>query len=168
MARSTSRIHGVQVEGVEELKAQIRRLGNIPKRAISKSAREGMKAPLQQARANAPVGKTETAGTLKRSIKSIMEKATRRKKHKTVYRLVFNEKYASIFKGKKIKRPGLYGASPPRDYGYYPVAQEYGYKTRYGYKPGRYFIRSAIEQHEHASLQKIIDVLDDEIKKIIR
>jgi hypothetical protein len=165
---STSRLFWVEVEGLNELRAQIRRVEKVPKRAISKSAREGMKNPLADARANAPVGKTNTSGTLKRSIKSIMEPATKRKKYKTVYRLVFDEKYASIFKGKQIKRPGLYGASPPKDFGYYPLSQEYGYKTKYGYKPGRYFIRGAIERNEKNTLQKIIDTLSDEIDKLIQ
>jgi hypothetical protein len=164
---STSQIHGITVHGLAELRAQLRRVEKFPKRAISKSAREGMKNPLKDARRLAPVGTGDTAGTLKKSIKSMMEPATKRKKYKTVYRLVFNTAYASIFKGKKIKRPGLYGASPPRDYGYYPISQEFGYKVRYGYKPGRKFIQTAVEQNQAQSLQKIIDVLDDEVKKLL-
>lgn len=157
------------VEGMDELKRQIRRIGKVPKRVISGAARAGMKAPLKEARAKAPVNKRNvpTKGTLKKSIKSIMEKKTKRMKYKSVYQLVFNPQFASVFKGKKIHRPGLYGAPKPRDYGYYPLSQEFGFHTKYGYKRGRYFIAKAIEQHQRDSLQKIVDTMNDGITRQI-
>ncbi len=159
------------IEGMDELKKQIRRIGKVPKRIISGAARAGMKSPLQEARATAPINKRKNAptrGTLKKSIKSVMEKKTRRMKYKTVYDLQFNPQYASVFKGKKILRPGLYGAPNPRDYGYYPLSQEFGFHTKHGYKRGRYFIEKAIEKHQRESLQKIVDTMNDGIDKQIR
>lgn len=164
MARSKSKIYGVEVEGMEELKAQIRNVENVPKRAISKAARNGMRKPLADARKNAP----EDTGTLKKGIRSIMEGKTRRNKGKTVYRMVFNWKYTPIFRGKKIKRPGLYGANPPKKYGYYPFSMEYGYKAVEGKRPGRKFIADAIENNKAESFQKVIDTLSNEIDKAIK
>jgi hypothetical protein len=54
---------------MDELKRQIQRIGKVPKRVISKAAREGMKSPLKEARATAPVNKKRNAptrGTLKK------------------------------------------------------------------------------------------------------
>jgi hypothetical protein len=157
------------IDGMTELKAQIRRIGKVPKRIISGAARAGMKSPLKEARATAPVNKrnSPTKGTLKKSIKSVMEKKTKRMKYKTVYDMQFNPQFATIFKGKKIFRPGLYGAPEPRDYGYYPLSQEFGFHTKHGYKKGRYFIAKAIEKHQRDSLQKIVDSMNDGITRQI-
>lgn len=172
MARDYRTLRGemAYIDGMDELKRQIQRIGKVPKRVISKSAREGMKNPLKEARATAPVNKRRNAptrGTLKKSIKSVMEKKTKRMKYKTVYDLQFNPQFASIFKGKKIMRPGLYGAPKPRDYGYYPLSQEFGFHTKQGYKKGRYFIQDAIEKHQRESLQKIVDTMNDGITQQI-
>jgi hypothetical protein len=171
MARDYRTLNGemAYVEGMEELKRQIQRIGKVPKRVISGAARAGMKNPLKEARASAPVNKRNlpSKGTLKKSIKSVMEKKTKRMKYKTVYDLQFNPQFASVFKGKKILRPGLYGAPEPREYGYYPLSQEFGFHTKHGYKKGRYFIAKAIEKHQRESLQKIVDTMNDGITQQI-
>lgn len=152
------------VEGIEELRAQINRVAKVPKRVISKAAREGVRKPLADARRGAP----RRTGTLKKGIRSVMEAATKRKKYKTVYQIVFDRKYTEIFKGKKIIRPGLYGANPPREYGYYPISQEYGFKASYGFHEGVHFLEDAIKNNVDDSLKKIVRVLTDEIDKLTR
>ncbi len=155
-------IRGYEVEGLEELKRQIQRLAKPKKKIVTRAARAGMQDPMAQAKRDAP----EKKGTLKKSIKRFMEKKPRRPT-KTVYYLVFDRKFNEVFRGKKIKRPGLYGANPPKEYGYYPFSMEHGYKVKSGFKEGKHFIKNAIEQNSRATFQKMIDVLSEEIDKAI-
>lgn len=151
------------VEGLDELIRQIERASKIPKRALSKAAREGMRKPLAQARKDAP----RESGTLKKGIKSILEKSSRRSKFKSIYQMVFDKKYTEIFHGKKILRPGLYGGDPSKEYGYYPISMEYGFKTAKGKEPGREFLKNAIEDNQDESAKIVVKVLTEEIDKAI-
>lgn len=151
------------VEGLDELIRQIERASKIPKRGLSKAAREGMRKPLAQARKDAP----RETGTLKKGIKSKLEKSSKRSKFKSIYQMVFDEKYTEIFHGKKILRPGLYGGDPSKEYGYYPVSMEYGYHAKGGYRPGKYFLKKAIEDNQDDSAKIVVKVLTEEIDKAI-
>lgn len=151
------------VDGLDELIRQIERIEKIPKRALSKAAREGMRKPLAQARKDAP----KETGTLKKGIKSVLEKSSKRSKFKSIYQMVFDKRLTEVFRGKKIIRPGLYGANPPKEYGYYPVSMEYGYKAKEGYRPGKYFLSKAIEQNQDESAKIVVRVLTDEIDRAI-
>ena len=151
------------VDGLEELTRQFQSLGvNFPKRALQRAANVGIKQPLKLSRSYAP----KDSGELKKGIIKVLEKSPRMKK-KAVYQIVFDKSKISIFKGKKIIRPGLYGASPPKQYGYYPVSQEYGWKVKYGKHEGHHFLKRAIEQTTADSQRKIIDQLGKEIDKIL-
>lgn len=152
-----------EIEGLDELIRQIGRVEKIPKRALSKAAREGMRKPLAQARKDAP----KKTGTLKKGIKSKLEKSSKRSRFKSIYQMVFDKTKTEIFRGRKIQRPGLYGANPPKEYGFYPVSMEYGYKAKEGYRPGKYFLKKAIEDNQADSIKKVVTVLTDEIDKAI-
>jgi bacteriophage HK97-gp10 putative tail-component len=145
--------------GLEELEAQFRALGKFPKKALTKAAKAGRAEPLAKAKATAP----RKTGALSKGIKYIME--TPNKRTKTVYRMVFDRKYNDVF-SKPIKNKGIYGGK--KDTGYYPVSQEYGFKTKHGYKRGKYFIEKAIESTQSSSAQKILTTLNEEIDKILR
>jgi hypothetical protein len=153
----------IRVIGLEELQRQFDRLDKIPKKVLTKAAKAGVKKPLAQARATAPVGKGETAGTLKKGIKAKME--TPNKKKKSVYRINWDAKYSNIFIKKAKKFPRLYGGQHPA---YYPQSVEWGFKTAKGKTQGKYFVRAAIESNQQDSLQKIVDILNDEITNILR
>jgi HK97 gp10 family phage protein len=153
----------ITVYGLEELQRQFERLGKFPKKALTKAAKAGMKKPLAQAKANAPTGTGETAGTLKKGIKAKME--TPNKKKKTVYRINWDAKYSPIFIKKAKKYPKLYGGEHPA---YYPQSVEWGRKGPKGKVAGKYFVRDAIEANQHDSVQKIINVLQSEISTLIR
>lgn len=114
----------IRVEGLNELDAQFRRIGKMPKKHLSRAARLGMADPLRQAKANAPIGKnTTTRGTLKKSITKKME--TPNKRNKSVYRLIFSPKYTDVFLKKGGK--GKFGGKDPA---YYPHSVEYGFKEK--------------------------------------
>jgi hypothetical protein len=148
-----------ELVGLDRLEAQFRTLGKFPKKSLTKAAKAGREAPLAMAKEKAP----RKTGTLKRGIKPIME--TPNKRTKTVYRLVFDRKYNDVFQ-KPIKNVGIYGGK--KDTGYYPVSMEYGFKTKYGFRFGEEFVKKAIEHTERSSAQKIVNVLNEEIDKLLR
>lgn len=153
----------IRVEGLEELQAQFDRVQKIPKKYLTKAAKEGMAGPLKDAKANAPVGKkTETRGTLKKSIRQKME--TPNKRNKAIYRLRYDPKYTETFL-KTAKRPGLYGGKSPA---YYPASVEYGFKTKKGKVAGQYNMARAISKHNKDSLRKVIKSLDGSIDTLLK
>jgi hypothetical protein len=152
-----------EIEGFAELMRQLERVEKVPKSVTTKAAREGIKDPLKDAKANAP----EYSGTLKNGIIKILEKSPRGKA-KSVYRIVFDRALNPIFQ-KPIENPGANGASPPKSHGYYPVSQEYGFKTNGGgYEPGLYFVREALQKNEADSERKIVQRLGKEIDKLLQ
>lgn len=150
----------VEIEGLKELERQLRRVERVPKSVTSKAAREGIKKPLKDAKANAP----ELSGSLKNGIIKILEKSPRGKS-KSVYRIVFDRALNPIFQ-KPIENPGVHGGKKPT--GYYPVSQEYGFKTGgSGFQPGLYFVREALEKNQEESQRKIVQRLGKEIDKLL-
>lgn len=150
----------VHIEGMDELIRQLRRVEKIPKSVTSKAAREGIKEPLKDAKANAP----ELSGSLKNGIIKILEKSPRGKA-KSVYRIVFDRAFNPIFQ-KPIENPGIYGGKRPM--GYYPVSQEYGFQHKSGFEPGIYFVRDALENNQASSERKIVQRLSKEIDKLLQ
>lgn len=151
-----------EIEGFAELMRQLERVEKIPKSVVTKAAREGIKNPLKDAKAGAP----EESGSLKNGIIKILEK-TPRKKAKSVYRIVFDRAFNPIFQ-KPIKIPGIFGGK--KSTGYYPVSQEYGFKTggNKGYKEGLYFVREAMEKNQDDSARKMVRRLGKEIDKLLQ
>jgi hypothetical protein len=148
----------IRVEGIEGLEAQFARIGKMPKKYLTKSAKAGMADPERQAKADAPVGKT---GNLKKSIKKKME--TPNKRNKAVYRLRYNPEMTPLF---LKKSSGAYGGKPPK--AYYPASVEYGFKTKKGKVAGQYNMAKAIQQHQESSLKKVVDSLNDSIDTLLR
>jgi hypothetical protein len=148
----------ISVQGLEQLQSQFERIGKMPKKYLTKSAKAGMADPERQAKANAPVGKT---GNLKKSIKKKMETPNKRKK--AVYRLRYNPDMTPLF----LKpSSGAYGGRPPS--AYYPASVEYGFKTKTGKVAGQFNMTKAIQMHQQSSLQKVINSLNQSIDDIIR
>jgi hypothetical protein len=149
-----------EIEGMDEILRQLRRIEKIPKSVATKAAREGIKDPMKDAKANAP----ESSGSLKNGIIKILEKSPRGK-CKSVYRIVFDRAFNPLFQ-KPIVNPGLYGGT--KDTGYYPVSMEYGFKIKGGFEPGLYFVREALAKNQAESEKKIINRLGKEIDNYIR
>lgn len=152
-----------EIKGMAEVQAQFERIGKMPKKYLTKAAREGIADPLKDAKASVPVGKgTKTSGNLKKSIKKKME--TPNKRNKGVYRITYD---ASMTKGFLKPTTGTYGGVTP--FAYYPASVEYGFPTRGGKRvPGQYNIKKAIERHEKASTQKIVDSLSKSIEQLLK
>lgn len=92
--RGTNKFN-IRVEGINELDAQFARIGKMPKKYLTKAAREGMAGSLAAVRMNAPTGKT---GNLKKSIRKKLE--TPNKRNKGVYRLWYDPKFNDVFQRK--------------------------------------------------------------------
>jgi hypothetical protein len=157
-----------EIEGFAELMRQMQRVEKVPKSVTTKAAREGIKDPLKDAKANAP----ELSGSLKNGIIKILEKSPRGKA-KSVYRIVFDRAFNSIFQkpvpdpnAEHPKGAGVYGGKKPT--AYYPVSQEYGFKTKGGYEPGLYFVREALAKNQAESTSKIVKRLGKEIDKLLQ
>jgi hypothetical protein len=84
---------------------------------------------------------------------------------KAGFDVMFDPRFNSIFQ-KPIKRPGLHGASPPKDTGYYPASMEYGFKTANGAIGGHYFMKKSAIAEESSAQDKMLEVISKEIDKL--
>jgi hypothetical protein len=146
----------LEIEGLLELEGQFERIGKMPKKYLTRAAKAGMKFPLADARANAPVGET---GLLKKSIKQKME--TPNKRNKSVYRLAYDAKYNDDF---QKETTGVYGGETP--YAYYPNSVEFGFKTAKGRVKGQYAMNWAVHKNETKSVQTVVDKLHEAIDEL--
>lgn len=143
-----ARVH-FKLEGMKDLERSFKRLGKVPQKHVTASARKGMNIVRREARANAPV---ET-GELKKGI--ILRGERSRVKAKKVYRVVFDPKMNHVFQKKN---------NAGKITGYYPVSQEYGYFAKNGrYIPGYRFIHNALNNNT----QKVAKTIVSEMKKKI-
>lgn len=145
-----------KIEGMKELERSMKKLGKVPQKHVTASARKGMNIPLKQARAEAP----EKTRQLKKGMILKGEKA--RVKGKKVYRIIFDPKMNDVFQKKNSKGEVT---------GYYPVSMEYGFfdkkgvyhqsSTRTGWIVG--FVHSALTDN----VKKIEKTIVNEMKKKI-
>lgn len=164
-----------KVEGMKELEKSLKKLGKVPQKHVTSSAKKGMNISLKQARANAPYD----TGALKKGTILVGEKSS--VKGKKAYRIVFDRRMNDIFqhkansegtryvtvKGKAVKRKVRAGDVT----GYYPISQEYGYFAKNGrYIPGYRFISDSLTENT-AKIEKTIvstmkTKIDAEIAKV--
>ncbi len=144
-----------KVEGMKELQKSLKKLGDVPQKYVTQSAKKGMNIALRAAKANAPVD----SGDLKKGIILVGEKP--RVKGKKVYRIVFDRAMSNVF-----QKPNKEGKIT----GYYPISQEYGFFAVNGrYIPGYAFARKALESNapsiEKTTVQTMKKKIDEEISK---
>lgn len=126
-----------EIEGMKELQNSMKKLGKIPQKHVTLSAKKGMNISLKDSRANAP----HDSGALKKGI--VLKGERSRQKAKKVYRIVFDDSMNDVFQ-KPIKNPGSRGGSGKAT-GYYPISQEYGYFAGDGnFIPGYRFISDSL------------------------
>ena len=138
-----------KVEGMKELERSLKKLGKVPQKHVTASAKKGMNISLKDSRANAPYD----TGMLKKGI--VLKGERSRYKGKKVYRVVFDRAMNDVFQ-KKNKEGKVTG--------YYPVSQEYGYFAKNGrYIPGYRFIHDSLTDN----VSKIGKTIVSEMKKKI-
>lgn len=138
-----------KVEGMDELERSLKKLGKVPQKHVTASAKKGMNISLKDSRANAPYD----TGMLKKGIKLAGEKS--KVKGKKVYRIVFDSAMNDVFQKKNAEGKVT---------GYYPVSQEYGFFAKNGrYIPGYRFISDSLTDN----VSKIEKTIVTEMKKKI-
>lgn len=141
----------VKIEGMDKLEKSLKRLGQVPQKHVTSSAKKGMNIAFKEAKSKAPYDK----GNLKSGIKIIGERS--RIKGKKVYQIVFDREKNDIFQ-KKNKEGKITG--------YYPASQEYGFFTKNGrYIPGYHFLKKSLESKSNAIESKIIEDMKNKIEK---
>ena len=150
-----------KVEGMKELERSLKKLGKVPQKHVTASARKGMNISLKDARANAP-HETEA---LKKGIVLKGEKS--RLKAKKAYRIVFDRAMNDVFQ-KPIKNPGSRGGVGNKT-GYYPISQEYGYFAGDGnYIPGFRFVSDSLTDNVRGIEKTIVSTMKTKIDEEIR
>jgi hypothetical protein len=150
-----------RVEGMEELEAQLGRIGKMPKKYLNRAARAGADNSLAHVKANAPKGKT---GILKKGIQKKMETPNKRKK--SVYRIRWNPKYSESY---NKPSSGAYGGKPP--VAFYPYSQEYGFLNKSGGKTHTkwyHFAKKALGETEVKSAELVVKSLGESIDELTR
>ena len=145
-----------KVEGMNELKRSIKKLGKVPQKHVTTSAKKGMGIVLKAAKADAPY---ET-GALKKGM--ILKGEKSKSKGKKVYRIIFDPAMNDVFQ-KSVQNPGSRGGQG-RSIAYYPVSQEYGYFAGDGnYIPGFRFIHDSLESNKRRMTQIIVATMKKKI-----
>lgn len=145
----------LKIEGMKELRKSMKKLGSVPQKHVTSSARKGMNIVLKDAKANAPYD----TGDLKKGM--ILKGEKSRYKGKKVYKVIFDPKMNDVFQKKNASGEVT---------GYYPVSQEYGFFAKNGrYIPGFRFIHNSLTDNAASMEKTIIDTMkkkiDNEISK---
>ncbi|MFS1519683.1 HK97 gp10 family phage protein [Bacillus sp. SCS-151] len=140
-----------QIEGMRDLEKAIKKLGLLPQKCVTKSAKKGATIALKAARKGAPYD----TGDLKKGI--VLKGEKLKVKGKKVYQVTLDANMNDVFV--KTSKDGKRS--------YYPASQEYGFMTKNGgYIPGYRFMRHAIENNVNAMERSMISVLSKEIDKL--
>lgn len=140
-----------KIEGMKELQRAIKRLGDVPQKAVTPAAKKGMRIALNAAKQNAPVD----TGELKSGLKMVGERS--RAKGKKVYQVVFDRAKNDVFQKKNEKGEII---------GYYPASQEYGFFARNGrYIPGYHFLEKSLTGNARKIEKTIVDEMLKRIEK---
>jgi hypothetical protein len=167
----------IQIEGLDDLIADIRQLENFPTTEIERSALKGANIMKEAMNRTAPVGKT---GKLRGSFVALKGKPRRRNREAVgFYDIRVNPHMKDIFGG-KIDNPGKFGGT--RIKYYYPSAVEFGHKsgdrlTKRGNKrkgkagnfvPGKHYMRKTASAEAQAVMQTITNDLAQKVDRILR
>lgn len=145
-----------RVEGMKELQKSLKKLGDVPQKHVTSSARKGMNIVLSEAKADAPVD----TGALKKGIILVGERS--KTKGKKVYKAIFDPKMNDVFQ-KPIQKPGSRGGRG-KNPAYYPASQEYGFFAGHGnYIPGFRFLHKALDSKKDQMAKTIVSEMKKKI-----
>lgn len=138
-----------KIVGMRELQKSLKKLGEVPQKHVTASAKKGMAIIKKGAKARAP----EDTGALKKGIILRPEKSKYR--GKKVYKVVFDPSMNDVFQ---------------KGNAYYPASQEYGFFAKNGrYIPGFRFIHNSLADNAASMEKTIVDTMkkkiDNEISK---
>lgn len=140
-----------KLDGLDEVLKMLKDVENLPQKCVNKSARNGAKISLQDAKNNAPF----FTGALEKGIILKAEKTT--KKGKKVYQVTFDSDMNDVFQKKNKKG----------EIKYYPASLEYGWIMENGAKhEGLHFMKNSIDNNNSKIEGTMVKVLTDEIDKL--
>jgi HK97 gp10 family phage protein len=138
-----------KIEGMKELQKSLKKLGDVPQKHVTSSARKGMNVILRDARANAP----RDTGALRKG--TVLKGERSKVKGKKVYRVVFDRRMNDVFQKKDASGKVT---------GYYPVSQEYGFFARNGrYIPGFKFVHNALDNKKEQMAKTVVNEMKKKI-----
>lgn len=157
-------------QGIDQLIADMEKLGKVPQGAVNQAARAGAKIAFKAAKANAPVGKT---GNLKKGI--ILKAEKRTVMGKKSFQVTFDPSMTAIYRRSTqdgTRRRGGMGANANErikgDY-YYPASQEWGFQhPEAGYIPGYKYLKKAIDENKDAIEKAVLERLGKAIDKALK
>lgn len=156
-----ARVH-FKVEGMKELQKSLKKLGKVPQKHVTSSAKKGMNIVLKDAKANAPYD----TGSLKKGI--ILKGEKSKYKAKKVYQVIFDPAMNDVFQ-KPVENVGESGSPNAKNPAYYPFSQEYGFFARNGrYIPGYRFIHNSLADNAQKMEKTIVDTMKKKIDEEIR
>ena len=148
-----------KIQGLDNLRATVERIGKLPQKCVNRSAKEGAQFGLEKMKEQTHF--KDTTGTLKKGMGLKAEKYKRR--GKKAYQITYKKSYTKIFTEPPIVDVGRYGGDP-RGRFYYPASVEFGRKGIGGKRP-KNFMLDAADRNSDGIKKKMIDVLDRELQK---
>ncbi len=150
-----------KVEGMRELNRSLEKLGKVPQKHVTSSAKKGMNIVLKQAKQEAPYD----TGALRKGM--ILKGEKSRYKAKKVYQVIFDPSMNDVFQ-KPVQNVGESGSPNAKNPAYYPYSQEYGYFARNGkYIPGFRFIHNSLADNTQKVEKTIVTTMKQKIDKEI-
>ena len=139
---------------MKRLQKDLKKLGKVPQKHVTASARKGMNIVLKDAKATAPYD----TGSLKKGM--ILKGEKSRYKGKKVYKVIFDPKMNDVFQKKNASGEVT---------GYYPISQEYGFFAKNGrYIPGYRFLHNSLSDNAQRMEKTIVTNMKQKIDAEIR
>ncbi len=136
------------------LQRDLKKLGKVPQKHVTASARKGMNIVLKDAKATVPYD----TGNLKKGMVLKGEKS--RYKGKKVYKVIFDPKMNDVFQKKNASGEVV---------AYYPISQEYGFFAKNGrYIPGFRFLHNSLSDNAQRMEKTIVTNMKQKINAEIR
>lgn len=155
-----------RIDGMNDLKKSLDRLGALPQKVVTGAAKKGAKVWLNAVKATAP----EDTGALKSGI--VLKGEKTRKKGKKVYDVTFDSGMNDVFAKEHVASANSSvvtnkNAKPgEKARAYYPASQEFGYITKNGgYEPGLHYMRDAAIESAPAAEIVIVSEMTKKIDK---
>lgn len=149
-----------EIEGLDNLKATIERIGKLPQKCVNRAAKEGAQFGLEKMKEETQF--KHSKGKLKKGLGLKAEKYKRR--GKKAYQITYKKGYSKIFTQPPIVDVGKYGGDP-RGRFFYPASVEFGRKGRGGKSKPMDFMLHSADKNSDGIKKKMVEVLDRELQK---
>lgn len=145
-----------ELEGMDEIVALLKKLGELPGKYATVSAKEGAQIALAAAKTNAPSPGDKGEGNLSKGI--VLKGEKKPYPSKKTYRVQMDPKMNNIFV--RMVNGNRY---------YYPASMEFGFIKKDGSKvPGHHFMQNALTQNNEQIEKAILRRLLADLEKVTK